>query len=280
MTSIPVTKQDDTDTFADVTVDEFYSVGKILKQTRLEQKRSLPEVAKRLRISEEYLEDLEEGMLEGKIERVYILGFLSSYAEFLSLDAKDLVKLYLSQVSPQKKSKSLAVVAPVLDEGMPKKWMLCFASLCLALAVFGWMWWTPKEANRLQVEQADTLRLQQLEQEISVAKAPVAEPSKVAESSQIPVVPLSDFVLHDGETLAVLADAFSWIEVQDETGEVLFTGHLGPGQSKEIPAQAGLTLSTGNAGAIVLKAGDQMTEKLGGVGEVVSGLELKFHTTH
>ncbi|MEN8236536.1 MAG: helix-turn-helix domain-containing protein [Pseudomonadota bacterium] len=175
MTSAPALKRHDSYVSAD---EKFHSVGKILKQTRLEQKKSLQEVAERLRISQEYLGYLEESTLEGIVERVYILGFLRAYAEFLELNAKDLVNLYLREFSPQISSEAFIISSPVLDEGMPKKWVLLIAAVCFVVAALGWLCWTPRQDNSLQDAQADTLRLRQLEELTNAQNAPYTNPSK------------------------------------------------------------------------------------------------------
>ena len=65
-------------------------VGEALRKQRLVLCLSLSEVSKALRIKEEYLREIEDGRADGLPGKVYLKGFIRSYAEYLELDAKHL----------------------------------------------------------------------------------------------------------------------------------------------------------------------------------------------
>lgn len=65
-------------------------VGNALRKQRLALCLSLSEVSKDLRIKEEYLREIENGRAEGLPGKVYLRGFVRSYAEYLGLDATHL----------------------------------------------------------------------------------------------------------------------------------------------------------------------------------------------
>ncbi|MGA0315010.1 MAG: helix-turn-helix domain-containing protein [Alphaproteobacteria bacterium] len=65
-------------------------VGNALRKQRLVLCLSLSEVSKDLRIKEEYLREIEDGRSEGLPGKVYLRGFVRSYAEYLELDAAHL----------------------------------------------------------------------------------------------------------------------------------------------------------------------------------------------
>ncbi|MGH7104156.1 MAG: helix-turn-helix domain-containing protein [Acetobacteraceae bacterium] len=69
-------------------------------------------------------------------------------------------------------------------------------------------------------------------------------------------------------TLIVRAVAESWIEVRDATGAIVFTKLMQPGESWAVPREAGLTLTTGNAGGTQLVVDGTVAASLGAPGEV------------
>ena len=69
-------------------------------------------------------------------------------------------------------------------------------------------------------------------------------------------------------TIVVRATAESWVEVKDNTGAVVFTRLMRPGESWTVPREAGLTLTTGNAGGTELLVDGAAAASLGAPGQV------------
>lgn len=74
------------------------SVGEILRRARLHYGLSLEEVTAVLRIREASLEALEADDVSGLPGRVYAIGYIRSYAEYLSLDGDQVVTLFKEQL--------------------------------------------------------------------------------------------------------------------------------------------------------------------------------------
>jgi len=74
------------------------SVGEILRRTRLHYGRGLEEVESVLRIRTALLEALEGDDSSKLPGRVYAIGFIRSYAEYLGLDGDQIVELYKQQL--------------------------------------------------------------------------------------------------------------------------------------------------------------------------------------
>ena len=273
-------------------VERVYSVGKILQQARLEQKKQLSELSRQFRISEEYLQCLEEGAIEDKIERVYALGFLRTYAEALGLSSKEIVQQYLREVVPNTSRERSSLPTPVPVEGMPKKRILLLSLLLLTSVIGLWSYLTPKIPAVMDDEQVSlqhlTKSLDSPAEEGSGESGVVEEvallesqPSTTvsASTSQQPMS-LDTFTLEPGKDWTVAAQSYSWVEIKDSSGGTVFTGHLAAGQTKTLPFEEGFTLSTGNAGGIVLLSGDERTMPLGHPGEVLLNYKLHSHHTH
>ena len=70
------------------------TLGENLKKLRADKRISLGEVARATKIQAAYLECLEEGDYDGLPADVYVRGFLRSYADFLGVDERILIRLY------------------------------------------------------------------------------------------------------------------------------------------------------------------------------------------
>jgi cytoskeleton protein RodZ len=82
------------------------------------------------------------------------------------------------------------------------------------------------------------------------------------------------------ETVPATRDIFleatesAWTEIKDAKGAVLFTGMLKQGQKLPIPDQAGMTLSTGNAGGVRLVISGTAQSTIGAAGEIKRQIAL------
>ena len=70
------------------------TLGEKLKKLRSEKRMSIGEASRFTRIQQAYLEYLEEDLWEKLPADVYVKGFLRSYADFLGVDGKILIRLY------------------------------------------------------------------------------------------------------------------------------------------------------------------------------------------
>lgn len=70
------------------------TLGEKLKKFRSEKRIALSEVSRITKIQAAYLEYLEEGIYDELPADVYVKGFLRSYADFLGIDEKILIRLY------------------------------------------------------------------------------------------------------------------------------------------------------------------------------------------
>lgn len=112
------------------------SVCALLKKTRQRQRKALEEVASTLRVSRNYLEAIEEGMTEKLPERVYTLGFLQAYSNFLGLDSEKILKDFKVEVLGDPLKEELAFFKPSFEPHAPRRSMFVL-SFILVLGGFG-----------------------------------------------------------------------------------------------------------------------------------------------
>ncbi|WP_298283475.1 DUF4115 domain-containing protein, partial [Acidocella sp.] len=74
--------------------------------------------------------------------------------------------------------------------------------------------------------------------------------------------------------LAIEATADAWVEVNDATGNILFSKLLHAGDSWPVPQEPGLTLTTGNAGGTIVIANGKPGAPLGAPSAVLHNYQL------
>ena len=121
------------------------TLGEKLKKLRADKRISLGEISRVTRIQIIYLESLEEGDYNSLPADVYVKGFLRSYADFMGVEEKALVKLYEKErgiknhlersKNPQKEKKKepISISSFVFT---PKKIVLVSSVLLVFLGVF------------------------------------------------------------------------------------------------------------------------------------------------
>ncbi|KAA0676589.1 helix-turn-helix domain-containing protein [Roseomonas genomospecies 6] len=69
----------------------------------------------------------------------------------------------------------------------------------------------------------------------------------------------------------------SWIQVRDNSGEIIFTRVLKPGDVYRVPDRSGIRVRTGNAGGLVVVTDGVEGAPLGAVGQVLRDVSLDQH---
>jgi cytoskeleton protein RodZ len=154
------------------------SVGEILRRTRLHYDQSLPDIERSLRIRASQLEALENGRYDQLPGRVYVIGFIRSYSEYLGLDGDKMVQLYKTQTGGKQSSspspqRNFAVQAD--DTKSPHAWHIA-VSVVVALAVIV-IWASMQSQDRKLVTDVPSVSEseKQVEQEEQAAVVPPAQ---------------------------------------------------------------------------------------------------------
>ncbi len=115
----------------------------------------------------------------------------------------------------------------------------------------------------------------------AVAAAPASVPSAPrlneiigASEAAVPAAPGTDRVGAIPERIVLRATGDSWVQIRGDDGTTLFTRVLRVGDVYRVPDRAGLTLATGNAGALDVIVDGETAPALGSFGEVVRNILL------
>ncbi len=255
-------------------------VGEALKRTRAYYGKSLEDIEKALRIRASQIDAIERGDMEALPGRVYAIGFVRSYAEYLDLDGAKVVQLFKAQyMGPQGKS-SLSFPVPASETKTPALWIVAI-SLILA-SVFVLFWNDMNKPDRRIVEQVKTLPEhieEHVNQEIkagaAVEQSIMPEPEEVMSiEPQKPQVENmgGDDAQQSGIILKILGD--SWVEIKGEDGDVLVSKVLDNGDEYFVPDSPGLSMSLGNAANVEIWVNGRALMPLGKDGDVRRNIPL------
>lgn len=229
------------------------NVGDILRRTRLHYGQSLQDIERALRIRESQLNAIENGEFEKLPGRVYAVGFVRTYAEYLGLDGGKMTQLFKSQYVDNQPRKELVFPLPASESRTPSSWIV-FISLFVALAVI-LGWFVLKSDGTKSIQEIPSVPQEvrdRIEEDVIRPSDSASKSSLINKESDTPEQ-IAEEVLDEnknGIILNILSD--SWVEIKDAQGKKIVSETLKAGDQYFVPNSPGLTMSLGNAGGVEL----------------------------
>lgn len=263
------------------------SVGDILQRARMRNELTLAEVAAATRIRESYITAIEEGNLSVLPGRIYALGFIKTYAEYLGLDGEKIVQLLKRQSGKKIEHKPLASTLPV-DEDFPlpsiKAVFIVIAMLAVGLGMQSvYVASGPVNQNIPGVpkdlkEQVTLLSRPQVK--VPDAKQePSADPNAPAVGTESAATPDQTVVVDEQISHAIILKVSSpvWMEIRNGEKKTIFSRVISPGEEYWVPEdQPGLVMTVGNAGGLIISVEGKDIPSLGKKGQVIRAMPLNL----
>ncbi len=261
-------------------------VGDILKKTRESRKISLSNISKDLKISEKILTNLENNNLEKDIDRVFIIGHLRSYCSFLNLNHDEMIELYKLQHYPSEK-KNIEIEKPKLEYKFLYSNKLI--SLSLMLLIFGSFYFLFIEVEKPSreyalipdlpdnyvavVEEANLNELVNNKDNLLNPEKNFAEiESSLNSSSAIASIPDNEIKEPSIVTLKFLDD--TWVQLRDDNDEIILSQLMNEGDEYSYSIFNNYSITSGNAGHILVMINQKVKGKIGKKGQVVDSLVI------
>ena len=245
------------------------TVGDILRKTREHYGQSLPYVESVLRIRASQLEALETGNLDVLPGRVYAIGFVRSYSEYLGLDGDQMVRLFKEQTKTTARNPELHFPVAASDHKLPGLGTI-IASL-LGLVILVGLWIIFQEARR---PSRDIPPVPEDLKTSSISEAPAIVSSPDDAQLLDPKPEVGAVVERPENRIIIEVTANSWIEILRPDGSTIVRRVLEEGDKYLVPNEDGLTLSTGNAGGFQLRIDGEYLLRLGEDGDVMRNITL------
>ncbi|CUS95998.1 helix-turn-helix domain-containing protein [Candidatus Chrysopegis kryptomonas] len=246
------------------------SVAEILKKAREEKKLTLKEISAKTKISEKFLEKIENGTFDFAPEP-YVRAFLRSYARVVGLNPDEVIKLYDSEISALKPKESIKEekekiqfdFASFVSENI--LWLIGGA-LVILLAIFIFIGVGREEKKEVRKKSFETA---------------VEEISK---ANEIPMEKKEMKIEPDSLELKIIASDSVWFNVLVDSAQAK-EFLMPPNTSLTLKARNNFNFTIGNAGGVKFILNGNELEPIGRKGLVVRNYvidreKLKSLTLH
>ena len=282
-------------------------VGEILRRTRVHYSLSLEDVSAYLRIRSSQLEAIEKSDMSQAPGRVYLIGYIRTYSEYLGLDGEKMVELFKNQAGDIREVKpELHFPVPASESKAPNIGVVLGSLSTLIVVIVVWMIMSgtgaePDVDKAVEPDVPANMRVADVmgrNAEGSETTAPAVDttaPEPVASMDPLASEAPSSASLTAPQGQAAAEDAVvetpaapesekqititvkerSWVEVRDQKGKPILSRILKPGEVFIVPSENyGLKLDTGNAGGLEFMVNGQTLEPIGRKGDIVRNLVL------
>ncbi len=256
------------------------SVGEILRRTREHYGQTLGQVEGNLRIRASQLEALEQENLAVLPGRVYAIGFVRSYAEYLGLDGDKMVHLFKAQSVGKRAKPELHFPVSVNESKLPNIYIVLFSLVALILLIAYWVvFHTPSK----YVEAIPPVPEMLKKSSVALLNPALAETleggnESPSEDTLQGTDASEDKIVLFSNKMELLISEDSWVEIKNSKGKMLLRQVLNPGDKYVVPKEEGLVLSTGNAGGITVFIDGKEIKKLGLSTQVKRNIVLEAGT--
>ena len=255
-------------------------VGEILRRTRVHYGQSLEQIESVLRIRASQLGALEKGDVKELPGRVYAIGFVRSYSEYLGLDGDKMVHLFKEQSVGRKAKPDLSFPLPASESKVPNL-MVIGGSLFGVLVLIGFIAFVmfpqapkneiapvPEELTKSQLNEAPALVGDALPVDA------VEQPANAKTAATEQATAETEFAAKTSNRIVLEITDASWVEIRNASGSAILRQVLKPGDVYMVPPEKGLVMATGNAGGITVKVDGKEIGPLGETGQIRRKISL------
>lgn len=266
-------------------------IGEALRRTRMHYGKSILDIEKALRIRASQIDAIECGDVARLPGRVYAIGFVRSYAEYLGLDGAQVVKLFKAQYMDGPDKQALSFPMRVSETKTPAIWLLvfCLIGASVIIAYFKSL----SVVDRTQVLRVDSVpealkkRVEQdimapvLEDPVPPRDALLEDPSRAEDpdlqSDLDGRVGEQPEVSFPSDQIVLRFTGSSWTEIKGRDGTVLVSQIFEEGDSYVVPDMVGLLLTIGNDAHVKIFVKGRALKPFGNGGEVRRSIPLNLN---
>ncbi|PPR47198.1 MAG: hypothetical protein CFH19_00630 [Alphaproteobacteria bacterium MarineAlpha5_Bin9] len=282
------------------------SVGDILKTARLDKGFTLDQVSQNLKISKHYLEAIEKNNFDKTAGRVYDLGFIRSYSEFLELESNKIISIYKKQVSFDSISNEINLPKPAqMFQISQVSKLLSIIGIVGISTSFYIMFISPTKLGNNNnfaitslIPEENIAELEKIElevglKEINLAKNALKKDLFKKDLNQINIDKDNQLIKNTSKQLNVVANISNesvdteiqnivtlrlseptWIQVRNNENEIILSKLMKKNDEFVYSLLDNYSITTGNAGNIYILIGGKLKGKLGKKGQVLDSVIL------
>ncbi|MBL4589037.1 MAG: helix-turn-helix domain-containing protein [Alphaproteobacteria bacterium] len=263
------------------------SVGEILREAREQRGLSIEDIEGAIMIKARHVEAIEYDDHDELPGRVYAIGFVKAYSEYMGFDAEQMARLFKMKTIGRHATVKLESHGDVVTVSQTPSVLLivsCVFVLCLLGVFVGQQ--SSQEVSELDVvtippvpedlkrgvERQVLVGFKEDELDVDVVMASV----QVKKETKTPIKAEKKSLAQpvNGDLIVIKAVYDAWINVKDSKGRSVYSGILQMGDTYVVVGDAGYRLMTGNAGGTELFIGGKSMGTLGRVSQVRKNIKL------
>jgi cytoskeleton protein RodZ len=254
-----------------------HSAGEVLRRQREALGLEIVDVAAVLRIKPAYIAALEAGHPDQLPGPAYAVGFMRAYADYLGLDVGKVLRRFKQEPIGLSAKPELSFPMPLGEHNTSTRAALLVVVI-LAICGYGtWYYFSTGEDHHLErvgevpPELLPLRAAPPLSGSTPSPTAPAsagADPPRPPVARPAPVLPTARETTQIPKGIVVHATADSWVEIRDARRSVLIARVLKAGEDYRVPNQRGLSMRTGNAGALEITCDGNPVPPIGRTGMI------------
>ncbi|NLT95901.1 MAG: helix-turn-helix domain-containing protein [Clostridia bacterium] len=243
---------------------KIHGIGEILKSRRIQLGLSLEDIENETKIRTRYLEAIEEENFEVIPGRVYLKGFVKTYAKFLNVaDNEEIIRFLKESKAPAFEIEKTETIEQNAPKRIPKKYVTVISGILALLVLFGMQNLYSRFFQDSQVTPPRQETGQTEEPIPPISQEP--EPQENGETeTEMPTK--KELVIEILDLTS--AQEKCWMQVYSDN-ILVYEGTMYEGEKKIFSAQEKLKFKLGNAGVVKLLLGETDLGILGKVGQVI-----------
>lgn len=248
-------------------------VGEALRRVRRFYGYSLDDVEKALRIRSGQIDAIERGDMSSLPGRVYAIGFVRTYAEYLEVDEDKVVQLFKAQYMDGQTKADLAFDVPASEAKNPP-FVLSIVFLVFVV-LFGVVWHRHHAVDRGLIEHVDQVP-ESLHKHVNDAILHSSFDVEQAVSEEVADAPVENMGSDDPQKSGIILNIIDdcWVEIKNGGGDVIVSNILTKGEQYFVPDSPDLSMSLGNVANVEIVVDGRVLKPLGRDGDVRRDIPL------
>tara|TARA_Y100000590_G_C15744847_1_gene1021585 strand:+ start:2061 stop:2870 length:810 start_codon:yes stop_codon:yes gene_type:complete len=258
-------------------------IGEIIKKKRIAKKISIHKVSSELKIPISTLEKIENDEIDEYIDRVYYLGHIRSYSNFLELDSNYVIEQFKLQHAFNKVVVNESIERPTILNPFNYTKYISFAFILIIFVIFYNLFVDVEKPNNeyaiipdipenfepiveKEILNQNIINLEQTEKD----QIKNVLDTEINSSSAIASLPNKDLKANTLITLKFLNP--TWIQIRDSDENIILSQLMNAKDEFIYETKEQYTITAGNAGNILVLIDKEVRGKIGNFGDVVDSI--------
>ncbi len=261
-------------------------VGEIIRKRRLAKKISLEKIAEELNISKDILTQIEADEVNKNIYDVYLLGHLRSLSSYLDLNSDEIVNSFKIQNPINSQNQPDKIPKPILRNNnafLTKSFS--FASIVIIFTAFYFLFIDVEKTNRdyalipdlpenyLPIIEKTQIEINKIQNEKKIEEKNMINSERIITSSSA-IAALNESNNYENHLITLKILNPTWLQVRDKDEKIIISKLMNEDEEFTYEFNLKYSITSGNAGSILVLINNNVKGRIGSVGEVVDSFVI------